>query len=104
MASAGGGAGHGIPCPTAYCFIPRGVYRAYLAALARDLINSGDITHVHLIDSCHSVRVAVQSGDPIDAEIVVLATGNEVKSVLGLPAAQPWTKDALQEIPREARY
>jgi uncharacterized NAD(P)/FAD-binding protein YdhS len=101
------GRGSGIPCPTAYCFIPRGVYGAYLAALARNLINSGEITHVRdrcvdLIESRHSVRIALESGDPIDAEIVVLATGNEAKSVLGLPAAQPWTKDALQEIPREA--
>jgi uncharacterized NAD(P)/FAD-binding protein YdhS len=101
------GWGSGVPCPTPYCFIPRGVYGAYLAGLGRDLINSGEITHVRdrcvdLIENRNSVRIALESGDTINAEIVVLATGNETKSVFGLPATQPWTKDALQEIPREA--
>jgi len=101
------GRGSGIPCPTPYCFVPRGVYGAYLAACVRNHINCGEITHVKdrcvdVIESRHSVRIALESGNVIDAEIVVLATGNEAKSVLGLPAAQPWTKDALQEISGEA--
>ena len=91
-----------FPCPTTCCFIPRGVYGAYLTALARNLIDSGEITHVRdrcldLIESCRSVGIALESGDTINAEIVVSATGNEAKSVPGLPPAQPWTKDAVQE-------
>jgi uncharacterized NAD(P)/FAD-binding protein YdhS len=97
-----------IPCATSYCFIPRGVYGAYLAGLARNLINCGGLLHVKdrcidLIESPDSIQITLESGSEIEAQIVVLATGNDAKPVLnGLPAARPWTEQALNDLPSEA--
>ena len=45
----------------------------------------------------------MESGSEIEAQIVVLATGNDAKPVLnGLPAARPWTEQALNDLPSEA--
>ena len=36
----------GVACPTPFCFIPRGVYGAYVADLAQELLASVAIRHV----------------------------------------------------------
>lgn len=91
----------GVTCLTPFCFIPRGVYGAYLADLARQLIATGMIRHVaarcvDLIEDGNTVSVVLNSGDTFGCDWVILATGHDAKPVVsGMPAKQPWAEDTL---------
>jgi uncharacterized NAD(P)/FAD-binding protein YdhS len=99
---------HGGPCPTPFCFISRGRYGDYLGDLARSALQSGAVRHVRdvCIDIVEDRRGAVlrlASGGAIEADQVILATGNDAKpAVNGFPAEQPWTQGSLEGLPRDA--
>jgi uncharacterized NAD(P)/FAD-binding protein YdhS len=98
----------GVACPTPFCFIPRGVYGAYVADLAEELLASGAIRRVRaccidLVEIDDSVALTLDSGRTIWAESVVLATGNDAKPALaGISAVQPWTEGALNGLLSDA--
>ena len=98
----------GVACPTPFCFIPRGVYGAYVADLAQKLLASGAVRHVRaccidLVEIEGLVALTLDSGKTIWAEWVVLAPGNDAKPALaGIPAVQPWTEGALNGLPSNA--
>jgi uncharacterized NAD(P)/FAD-binding protein YdhS/quercetin dioxygenase-like cupin family protein len=94
----------GIACATQFCFIPRGIYGAYLADLVRELSASGAVRHVRdrcidLVEIGDSVVLTLRSGRTIVTASVVLATGNDGKpALLGIPAARPWAEGALSKL------
>jgi uncharacterized NAD(P)/FAD-binding protein YdhS len=89
---------------TPFCFIPRGIYGAYLADVVKENMGQGMLHHlrdrcVDLIETANRVRLDLESGATLDAQIVILATGNDSKRILsGIPAHKPWSKDALRKI------
>jgi uncharacterized NAD(P)/FAD-binding protein YdhS len=86
------------------CFIPRGVYGAYVADLARELIASGMVRHivarcVDLIETRDVVSIVLNSGYKFECDRAILATGHDGKPELsGIPAKQPWAEDTLADI------
>ena len=98
----------GIAEPTPFCFIPRGVYGAYLADIGRKLLISNAIRHVkdrciNLTDAGDVVELALVSGKRVFAESVVLATGNDTKRGLpSIPSVQPWAEGTLDGLPADA--
>ena len=95
------------PCgarPTPLCFIPRSMYGAYIADIARELTAAGGIRHVRercvdLVEAGNSVVLALETGSTVVADIAILAIGNNGTPVLdGIPAVQPWAEDALKNL------
>ena len=95
------GPAQGIAKPTPFCFIPRGVYGAYLADIGRKLLISGAIRHVkdhciNLTDTGDVVELALASGKKVLATSVVLATGNDAKvGLAGIPSVRPSAEGVL---------
>ena len=96
---------------TPLCFIPRGVYGAYVASLARELLECGVISHVRgccvsLIEARDTVTLNLDLNPgkkSIVADWVILATGNDPKPALaGIPAVQPWTEGSLSGLAADA--
>jgi uncharacterized NAD(P)/FAD-binding protein YdhS len=91
-----------------FSFIPRGIYGAYLADLAGELVASGVVRHVRdrcvdLIENPDAVELRLEFGEAIAVEWAILATGNEAKSSLsGIPAVQPWAADSLGQLETQA--
>jgi uncharacterized NAD(P)/FAD-binding protein YdhS len=89
---------------TPFCFIPRGVYGAYLADLVHGIKDSGALRHVRdrcvdLTESADKVVLKLESGATLVADLVVLATGNDSKRGLaGIPTLKPWSKKALSKV------
>ena len=89
---------------TAFCFIPRGVYGAYLADLVRGIRAGGALRHVRdrcidLAEGVDKVVLTLESGDTLATEFAVLATGNDAKRALsGIPALKPWSQTTLAKI------
>jgi uncharacterized NAD(P)/FAD-binding protein YdhS len=89
---------------TPFCFIPRGVYGAYLADLVREIRAGGTLHHVRdrcidLAEDVDRVFLTLESGETLAANFAVLATGNDAKrSLRGIPAQKPWSKTALSKI------
>jgi len=90
--------------PMPFSFIPRGLYGAYLADLARELFARGAVRHVRgvcvdLVETGDSVTLKLATGQQIAANWAILATGNDPKPVLeGMPAVQPWTDGTFGEL------
>jgi uncharacterized NAD(P)/FAD-binding protein YdhS len=91
-----------------FSFIPRGVYGAYLADLARELVACGMVRHVRdrcvdLIENADAVELKLESEEAISVEWAILATGNAANSILsGIPAVQPWAADSLSQLEIQA--
>jgi uncharacterized NAD(P)/FAD-binding protein YdhS len=91
----------GAACPTPFCFISRGSCGDYLSDLAHEALASGAIRHlrdlcVDIVEDRHAATLRLGSGGTIDADHVILATGNDAKpAVNGFPAEQPWTPWSL---------
>ena len=89
---------------TPFCFIPRGVYGAYLADLVRGIKDSGALRHVRdrcvdLTEGADKVALKLESGATLAADLVVLATGNDSKRGLaGIPTLKAWSKKALSKV------
>jgi uncharacterized NAD(P)/FAD-binding protein YdhS len=98
------GALSGFAGTTPFCFIPRGIYGAYLADLVYELRAGGVLRHlrdrcVDLVEEVDDVVLTLESGNTLVAEFVVLATGNDAKPALnGIPAVRPWSEAALSKI------
>jgi len=95
------------PCaarPTPLCFIPRSMYGAYIADIARELTAAGGMRHVRercvdLVETGNSVVLALEAGGIVVADIAILAIGNDGRPVLnGIPAVGPWAGDALKNL------
>jgi uncharacterized NAD(P)/FAD-binding protein YdhS len=92
------GALSGVAGTTPFCFIPRGIYGAYLADLVGELRAGGALRHVRdrcvdLVQEVDDVVLTLESGNTLVAEFVVLATGNDPKPALnGIPAVRPWSR------------
>jgi uncharacterized NAD(P)/FAD-binding protein YdhS len=89
---------------TPFCFIPRGVYGAYLADLVRRIGDSGILSHVRdrcvdLTEDADKVVLKLESGATLVADFAILATGNDSKRGLaGIPTLKPWSKRALSKV------
>jgi uncharacterized NAD(P)/FAD-binding protein YdhS len=89
---------------TPFCFIPRGIYGAYLADLVRELRAGGALRHlrdrcVDLVGNVNEVVLTLESGNNLVAKFAVLATGNDAKSALnGIPAVRPWSEATLSKV------
>lgn len=102
---------------TAGDFVPRSLYGEYLQHLLSEACASPNIRLSWQRTVADSVKrdgpweVVLAHGEPLRADLVVLATGNEVPSPLGesLPPQacdfvidDPWNADAKSGIPRDA--
>jgi uncharacterized NAD(P)/FAD-binding protein YdhS len=102
------GSPRGITDPTPFCFIPRGVYGAYLAEIGQELLISGAIRHVrdrciNLTETGDAVELALASGKKVLAASVVLATGNDaMHSLPAIPSVKPWAEGALDGLATDA--
>jgi uncharacterized NAD(P)/FAD-binding protein YdhS len=70
------GALSGVAGTTPFCFIPRGIYGAYLADLVGELRAGGALRHVRnrcvdLVEEVDDVVLTLESGDTLVAEFVV---------------------------------
>src|SRR5262249_55777508 len=66
----------GVAATTPFCFIPRGIYGAYLADLVRELRAGGALRHlrdrfVDLVEKVNDVVLTLESGDGLILEFVV---------------------------------
>lgn len=87
----------GADCPSPFSFISRAVYGDYIADLARQTLAEGRARRVRALcldleERDDHVRLRLSSGEALDAEVVILATGHDAKPTLaGLPAEPPWS-------------
>jgi uncharacterized NAD(P)/FAD-binding protein YdhS len=102
------GTASGVECPTQFCFIPRSTYGDYISDLVGRSLASGAVhaardACVDIEEGADEVTLHLASGRAIVADRVVLATGHDAKLALdGVPAAQAWAEDALDDLPRNA--
>lgn len=98
----------GLGCPTRYCFVPRSVYGEYIGSLLRDQTRPDRLSIVQeectgIVPAAESVTLEMASGAQLTADVVVLATGNEVRPpILGLRGESPWHPGVLEKIDRDA--
>ena len=101
---------------TRNCFAPRKFYGEYLQARLWEAKSAANVRFRWLRSSADSIsfrdgewEVVPAKGDPVRADVVVLATGNEAPRALGRNAApqtrpfiidDPWDSGAKQEIGR----
>jgi uncharacterized NAD(P)/FAD-binding protein YdhS len=97
-----------VPCPTPFCFIPRGLYGDYLSDLAQEVLASGAVRHVadacvDIVEDADKATLKLRSGRSLEADAVILVIGNDAKpAVSGFPAEQPWAPGSLDGLPPEA--
>jgi uncharacterized NAD(P)/FAD-binding protein YdhS len=102
------GADSGVDCPTQFCFIPRSTYGDYIGelvgrALACGAVRAARDACLDIEESAGAITLHLASGRAIVADRVVLATGPDVKPALdGVPAAQAWADDTLDDLPGDA--
>jgi len=98
----------GEDCPTPFSFISRATYGDYLADLAREMLAAGRARHARatcldIDERAEGVRLGLSTGESIDADLVILATGHDAKLTLaGVPAEQPWSEGALAGLGADA--
>ena len=89
---------------TPFCFIPRGIYGAYLADLVREIRAGGGLRHVRdrcvdLAEGVDKVVLTLELGETLVTEFAVLATGHDAKRGLSsIPAIKPWSQTTLSKI------
>jgi uncharacterized NAD(P)/FAD-binding protein YdhS len=102
------GPGHGIGCPTRFCFVPRGVYGEYLSGLLQDVPNSQQLRIiqdecVNVASAANGVSLQFASGDSLTVDHCVLATGNEQRPPLLTERGEnPWAAGVLDRIENDA--
>lgn len=100
---------HGIGCPTRFCFVPRGVYGEYIGGLLRDVPKSQQLRIVR--DECVKVarrgdgmELTFASGNSLELDYCVLATGNEQRPpLLTARGENPWAAGVLDRIDKDAK-
>jgi uncharacterized NAD(P)/FAD-binding protein YdhS len=98
----------GEDCPTPFSFISRATYGDYLADLAREMLATGQARHARgfcldINDRADGVRLGLSTGEALDADFVILATGHDAKLTLaGVPAEQPWNEGTLAGLSADA--
>jgi uncharacterized NAD(P)/FAD-binding protein YdhS len=98
----------GEDCPTPFSFISRAMYGDYLADLARDLLATGRARHARgtcldVDERADGVKLDLSTGESVDADFAILATGHDAKLTLaGVPAEQPWGEDAVAGLGADA--
>jgi uncharacterized NAD(P)/FAD-binding protein YdhS len=91
----------GARSPTPFSFISRSAYGDYVNELAREALASGGVRHVRdscvdLVEGPSSVTLSLASGDRMQADRVILATGHDPKpGPDGFPSKQPWSPYSL---------
>jgi uncharacterized NAD(P)/FAD-binding protein YdhS len=99
---------HGIGCPTRFCFVPRGVYGEYIGGLLRDVSNSHQLRIIRdecvKVTSCgDGMALTFASGNKLDVDYCVLATGNEQRPpLLTARGENPWAAGVLDQIENDA--
>ena len=87
--------------PTPFSFISRATYGDYLADLAREALAAGRARHARatcldIDERADGIRLGLSTGETLDADVAILATGHDAKSTLaGVPAEQPWNDGAF---------
>ncbi len=102
----------GIGCPTRLCFVPRGVYGEYKGGLLRDVPNSQQLRIVRdecvdVTSSANGMALKLASGDQLNVDYCVLATGNELRPpLLTARGENPWEAGVIDqnETPRHSAY
>jgi uncharacterized NAD(P)/FAD-binding protein YdhS len=98
----------GENCPTPFSFISRAVYGDYVADLASETLAVGRARHARatcldIDERTDDVRLSLSTGEALDAEFAILATGHDAKLTLaGIPAEQPWSDGALADLSADA--
>jgi len=94
--------------PTPFSFISRATYGDYLADLAREALAAGRARHARATcldvgERADGVRLDLSTGDSVDADFAILATGHDAKLTLaGVPAEQPWSERTLADLGADA--
>ena len=89
---------------TPFCFIPRGIYGAYLADLVREIRARGGLRHVrdrciNVAEGVDRVLLTLELGETLATEFAVLATGHDAKrGHSSIPAVKPWSQTTLSKI------
>jgi len=95
-------------CPTPFSFISRAVYGDYVVDLAREALAVGQARHARascldIDERSDGVRLRLSTGEALDADFAILATGHDAKPTLaGIPAEQPWNDGALADLSADA--
>jgi len=98
----------GEDCPTPFSFISRMTYGDYVADLAREALRAGSARHeratcLDLDERADGVRLRLSTGEALDADFAILATGHDAKPTLaGVPAEQPWSEGTLADLSADA--
>ena len=98
----------GEDCPTPFSFISRATYGDYVADLAREALAAGRARHARgtcldIDERADGVRLVLSTGESVDADFAILATGHDAKSTLaGVPAEQPWSEETLAGLSADA--
>lgn len=94
----------GVAPPSPCCFAPRRVYGEYLGgllnAVAPTAIRRVNDECTGIEESVGGVRLSVSSGDHIEADFAILATGHDVGGapVGEVEATEPWDQTAIDAI------
>ena len=94
--------------PTHFCFVPRGVYGAYLSSLIEGGERGSDVDMVNdecvdAVEHSRGVRLTLSSGRELAVDVCILATGNELRSArLGTGSITPWQRGACDGLPEDA--
>ena len=98
----------GEDCPTPFSFISRATYGDHVADLARAALAAGQARHARglcldIDERADGVRLGLSTGDALDADFAILATGHDAKPTLaGVPAEQPWREGTLAGLNADA--
>ena len=98
----------GEDCPTPFSFISRATYGDYVADLARETLAAGRARHARgtcldIDERADGVRLVLSTGESVDADFAILATGHDAKLTLaGVPAEQPWSEETLADLSADA--
>jgi uncharacterized NAD(P)/FAD-binding protein YdhS len=94
--------------PTPFSFISRATYGDYVADLAREALAAGRVRHVRatcldIDERADGARLSISTGESVDADFAILATGHDAKPTLaGVPAEQPWSERTLADLSADA--
>jgi uncharacterized NAD(P)/FAD-binding protein YdhS len=95
-----------LPCPDAFCFVPRPVYGQYISQLLERHLSEYPPRLSIIQRECRTIaetpsgaEIGLSDGSSLQGDIVVLATGNEVSPVSASAVyVDPWSKACEQRI------